>query len=69
MTVKEAVNVLKFAKEIRIAWNGNAIPFNKDDMLMMDAYGSYKVDSINADDEKNFEIEIAMRPVKEGECA
>lgn len=67
MTVKEAVSVLKYAKEIRIAWNGNAIPFNKDDMLMMDAYGRYKVESINGDEDKVFEIEIAMRPVKEGE--
>lgn len=69
MTVKEAVNVLKYAKEINISWNGSSIPFDKDDMLMMDAYGRYKVEYINADEENNYEIGIAMRPVKEGECA
>lgn len=65
MNVREAVKVLKRAKEIKIGWNGNAIDFDKDDLLMMDAYGGYTVDEIAACEEV-YEINIAMRPVKEG---
>lgn len=64
MNVKDAVKVLKRAKEIRICWNGNAIPFDKDDLLMMDAYGRYVVDEIAANGDI-YEINIAMKPVKE----
>lgn len=65
MNVKQAVSVLKRAKEINLCWNGTAIPFDKDDLLMMDAYGAYLVDEIAAHDEV-YEINIAMRPVKGG---
>lgn len=65
MNVKEAVKLLKRAKEVMIVWNGNAIPFDKDDLLMMDAYGNYAVDEIAATDDV-YEVVIAMRPVKEG---
>lgn len=65
MTVKDAVSVLKKADDIRICFNGNAIPLDKNDTLMMDAYGLYKVDDISASDGV-YEIGIAMRPVKEG---
>ena len=68
MTVKEAVSVLKSAKEIKLSWNGGTIPFWKDDRLQMDAFGNYVVDEIVAlnDPEDFYEIIIAMMPVKEG---
>ncbi len=65
MTVKEAVRVLKTAKTIVLGYGANAVPFDKDDFLCMDAYGNYAVDEIRADDDGYFEINIAMRPVKE----
>jgi hypothetical protein len=68
MTVKEAVNVLKRAKKIVLGYGANAVPFDKDDALMMDAYGSYLVDEIRADDGAYYEINICMRPVRGGEA-
>ena len=71
MTVKEVVKVLKTAKTIALGWDGNAINFNKNDVLMMDAYGDYLVDNIRAvgaDEDAYYEVNIAMRPVKAGEC-
>lgn len=66
MNVREAVSVLKRAKEIMLAWCGNSIPFDKDDLLMMDAYGKYIVDEIAATEDGIYEIVIAVHPVKEG---
>lgn len=65
MNVRQAVSVLKKAKQIMLAWCGNSIPFDKDDLLMMDAYGNYIVDEIVATD-GIYEINIAVHPVKEG---
>lgn len=68
MSVKEAVSVLKKAKSLCICYDGNAIPIDRNDSLMMDAYGKYLVDEIQAaDDSGRYEIIIAMRPVKAGE--
>lgn len=70
MTVKDAVKVLKNAKEIRLCWGANQLPnFCADDPLQLDAFGSYVVDEITAisADDDIYEITVAMRPVKEGE--
>lgn len=66
MTVKEVVNVLKHAKTIVLGYDSNALPFDKNDPLMMDAYGGYLVDEIRADDDGYYEVNIAVRPIKEG---
>lgn len=66
MNVREAVKTLKRAKAINLVWCGNVIQFDKDDMLMMDAYGQYAVDEIAATEDGNYEVVVAMRPVKEG---
>lgn len=69
ITVKEAVNVLKKAKTIVLGYGDNAIYFNPDDVLMMDAYGSYCVDRICSvgNDDDYYEIDIAVRPIRAGE--
>lgn len=67
MTVRDAVAVLKKANKIVLGWDGNAVPLNKDDFLQMDAYGKYVVSEIMACGEDCYELDIAMRPVKEGE--
>lgn len=68
MTVKEVVGLLKTAKKIALAYGANAVPFDKNDMLMMDAYGKYVVEEIRCEGEDYYEVNIAMRPVKAGEC-
>ena len=69
MTVKEVVRVLKTAKTISLGWDGCALQFDKDNPLMLDAYGNYVVDSIQAvgdDEDAYYEVNIAMKPVKVG---
>lgn len=67
MTVKEAVAVLKRAQRIDIAWDGNSFTLETNNRLQMDAYGKYVVDEILAVGDDWYELDIAMRPVKEGE--
>lgn len=69
MTVKEAVSVLKNAKTIALGWGESAIEFDKDNLLMMEAYGNFIVDSIRSvddDEEAYYEVNIAVFPVKAG---
>lgn len=66
MTVKEAVSVLKRAKKIDLTWNGEAIHFDKDNALMVEAYSMYIVDEILAVEEEYYEVNIAMIPMKVG---
>ena len=67
MTVKEVCAVLKTAKKIALAYGANAVDFDKDDLLMLDAYGNYIVDEIRGDADGYYEVSIAIRPMKEGE--
>ena len=65
MTVAEAVSVLEGAKSIRISWNAVCTEIDPNDEMMMDAYGRYVVKSIrNYFEAHEFELKIAMRPVK-----
>jgi hypothetical protein len=66
MTVKDVIAVLKTAEKIVLGYGANAVPFDKDDLLMVDAYGKYLVDEIRTDDGKYYEVNIAMMPVKVG---
>ena len=69
MTVKEACSVLKHAKTIALGWGERAIEFDKDNLLMMEAYGNFVVDSICAVGEEAdayYEVNIAVYPVKAG---
>lgn len=68
MTVKEALNVLKNAKEIKLCYGSDVIPFHMDNPLCKAAFADYLVDYIDAIEEDNFEINIAMRPLKAGEA-
>lgn len=70
MTVKEILGVLKSAKTIALGWDGASVEFQPKNLLMLEAYGNFVVDSIQPvgdDEEGYFEINIAMRPVKAGE--
>lgn len=66
MTVKEAVTVLKAAQKLVLCWDGSSYPLERTNALMMDAYGNYVVDNIQTIGDEQYEINIAMRPVKEG---
>ena len=66
MNVREVCGLLKKAKEIKLAYNDNVVQFYVDDVLMMDAYGRYAVDEIRSSGEDEYEISLALRPIKEG---
>lgn len=65
MTVKDAVKVLKTAKKITIGYGANVIPCNVQDPLVLAAFGDYVVDSICGVQEDEYEIDLAIAPVKE----
>ena len=65
MTVKEVVRLLKYAKSISLGYGDHAVKFDPQDMLAVEAYGEFSVDSINCED-GHYEVNILMRPVREG---
>lgn len=67
MIVKEVIKVLKKAEVISIGFGDQAHRIDRNDSLMLSVYGDYVVDCIVTDDGKVYELNIAMRPVKEGE--
>ena len=66
MTVKEVASVLKTAKTIVLGYGANAVPFDKNDPLMVDAFGKYVVDEIRCEGDGYYEVNIKMQIVKEG---
>lgn len=64
MTVKDAVKVLKTAKKITIGYGANVIPCNVQDPLVLDAFGDYVVDSICGVSDDEYEIDLAIAPVR-----
>lgn len=65
MNVREVCSLLKDAKAIMLGYGDKAIKFDKDDALMMDAYGKYVVDRIRSITEEEYEVDLLLRPVKE----
>ena len=43
MTVREAVCVLRTADTICLGYGANAVPFDKNDALVLEAYGNFVV--------------------------
>lgn len=66
MTVKDVIKVIKNARRLTIGFGDRAIAIDQDDALMIDVYGDYVVDAIRIDEARDCEIDVAMRPVKEG---
>lgn len=66
MNVREVCSLLKDAKVIMLGYADNSIRFDKNDMLMMDAYGKYAVERIKGIGEDEYEIDLLLVPVKEG---
>lgn len=66
MTVKDAAMLLKTAKTITLGYGGNAIRFDKNDILSVDAYGKYLIDEIICTEDGHYELNIVIMPVKEG---
>ena len=65
VTVKEAVRLLRGAKEISLVWNGRATDLDLNSTFEMEAYGDYVVSHIGRSaSPDSFEIHIAMTPVK-----
>lgn len=64
MSVKDAVNALKRAEKIVLCYGYNTVEFDKEDALMLEAYGMYKVDQIACPHEGYYEITLAITFVK-----
>ncbi len=67
MTVKETISLLKTAKKIVLGYGANAISFDKDDILSMEAFGDFRVDEIRGEGEGYYEVNILMRPIRKGD--
>lgn len=67
MTVKEVAKLLKDAKRIGIGFGDRAVSIDPGDDLMLGVYGNYIVDAITTDDMGGYELNIALRYLKEGE--
>lgn len=65
-TVREVCGLLKESQKIVIGYGEGAVPLDKNDMLMMAAYGDFMVQSIIGDADGYFEINVLMQPVKGG---
>lgn len=64
-TVRQAVNLLRGAKHIYIAWNGMTTELDVTSELEMDAFGNYVISAITDGYEKgDFELVIAATPTK-----
>ncbi|MBR3927744.1 MAG: hypothetical protein IKJ65_01930 [Clostridia bacterium] len=68
MTVREVLNAVREAKEVKLCFAGEVLPFNRENKLMVDAFANYIVDKITAADEDYIEIDIAAKPLKVGEA-
>lgn len=67
MTVRKICNALKEAKKISLAYDGLAHPFDRTDTLVMQAFGDFVVSEIRGGEKGEYELTLAMRPVREGE--
>lgn len=64
MMVKQVITLLKDAEGISVGLGDQAIRINQHDSLMLDVFGDYVVDGIFTDDGKEYELSIAMKPIK-----
>lgn len=64
MTVKNITEALKDATKISLAFDGLAHSLDFHSSVMMEAFGSYVVSGIRGGEHGEYELEIAMRPVK-----
>ena len=66
MNVKEAISVLKQAKQITLIYGDNSVEFFRNDALAVEAFGKYVVNEVYAlstGDGHHYEIDVLMRPV------
>ena len=68
MTVKEAVSVLTDAKVIDLVYGASSVKYDKNDPFMLDACGNFVVAELFGFGEGVYELAIALRPVRAGEC-
>lgn len=66
MTVRKVVSALKTAKNIMLVYGANSVSFDKSDTFAVEAYGDYLIDEIVSVGKGDYELIIAMRPVKAG---
>ena len=66
MNVREVCGLLKDSKSIMLGYGDTAIPLDKNDCIMMDAFGGYAVEKIRSTGDEVYEVDLVLRPVKEG---
>ena len=66
MTVANVIHILRDVKKVKLAWNGNSSILDVHDPITMDAFGDYLVAGVYSTAEDEFEIELAVRPIKKG---
>ena len=66
ITVREAVELIKNeAKDISLAYSGGLIDsFNWKNPITLDVYGDYFIDRIDAINEGQFELNLAVQVIK-----
>lgn len=64
MTVRNIVAALKEAKKINLAFDGLAHSLDFNSPVMMEAFGDYVVCGIRGGEKGDYELELAMRPIK-----
>lgn len=69
MTVRDAVKVLKQAKKITLGYGANVVMCDVSDPLVLDAFADYVVDEIYGAGDDEYEINIAVAPLREGKHA
>lgn len=67
MTVRKIINALKEAKKIYLAYDGISHKFDPTDSLAMQAFGDFVISEIRGGEKGEYELSLAMRPIKEGE--
>lgn len=67
MTVSEIVSVLKDAKRVALSWNGTTHDLDLCDPVMLSAFGDNVIANVYALGEDDFELALAVRPLKRGE--
>ena len=68
MTVKEVVSILADAKMVDLVYGQSSVKYDKNDPFMLDACGNFVVDELFGFGEGVYELVIALRPVRVGDC-
>lgn len=67
VTIRDLVPLLKCAKQVSIGWAATSRAFDVNDPFYVELYGDYVCCDIFSAGEGQFELDIAVHPVKANE--